>query len=196
MAQIGCYVPAEYASFRTADQIFSRIGSDDDIETNSSTFMLEVILFSFVTLWFRKLEWFWIESLNNFAFALVFLSTVYDLIRLWMSWLLCSRHTNVTFYVLFLAHDIISLCFVQIVIVWFCNAQVKQQCWNKILSFSLFYFQMKEINYIIQVCKKSRYLVSNRSISIWAARCIPVSLKYELIWELLLWNYTLLWLLF
>ena len=46
LAQIGCYVPAEYASFRAADQIFSRIGSDDDIETNSSTFMLEVILFS------------------------------------------------------------------------------------------------------------------------------------------------------
>ncbi|XP_074639659.1 mutS protein homolog 4-like [Acropora palmata] len=42
MAQIGCYVPAEYASFRVADQIFSRIGSDDDIETNSSTFMLEM----------------------------------------------------------------------------------------------------------------------------------------------------------
>lgn len=42
MAQIGCYVPAEYASFRAADQIFSRIGSDDDIETNSSTFMLEM----------------------------------------------------------------------------------------------------------------------------------------------------------
>ena len=42
MAQIGSYVPAEYASLRLADQIFSRIGSDDDIETNSSTFMLEV----------------------------------------------------------------------------------------------------------------------------------------------------------
>ncbi len=42
MAQTGCYVPAEYASFRVADQIFSRIGSDDDIETNSSTFMVEV----------------------------------------------------------------------------------------------------------------------------------------------------------
>ena len=42
MAQVGCYVPAEYASFRAADQILSRIGSDDDIETNSSTFTLEV----------------------------------------------------------------------------------------------------------------------------------------------------------
>ena len=42
MAQIGSFVPAEYASLRLADQIFSRIGSDDDIETNSSTFMLEV----------------------------------------------------------------------------------------------------------------------------------------------------------
>lgn len=46
MAQIGCYVPAEYASFRVADQIFSRIGSDDDIETNSSTFMLEASILS------------------------------------------------------------------------------------------------------------------------------------------------------
>ncbi|CAH1773969.1 unnamed protein product [Owenia fusiformis] len=42
MAQIGSYVPAEYASFRIADQIFSRIGSDDDIETNSSTFEVEM----------------------------------------------------------------------------------------------------------------------------------------------------------
>lgn len=42
MAQIGCYVPAEYASFRITNQLFTRIGSDDDIETNSSTFMLEV----------------------------------------------------------------------------------------------------------------------------------------------------------
>jgi hypothetical protein len=42
MAQIGSFVPAEYASFRVADQIFSRIGSDDDIETNSSTFTIEV----------------------------------------------------------------------------------------------------------------------------------------------------------
>ncbi|XP_029474559.1 mutS protein homolog 4 [Rhinatrema bivittatum] len=42
MAQIGSYVPAEYASFRIAEQIFTRIGMDDDIETNSSTFMKEM----------------------------------------------------------------------------------------------------------------------------------------------------------
>ncbi|XP_033642505.1 mutS protein homolog 4-like [Asterias rubens] len=42
MAQIGSFVPAEYASFRVCDQIFSRIGCDDDIETNASTFMLEM----------------------------------------------------------------------------------------------------------------------------------------------------------
>ena len=42
VAQMGCFVPAEYASFRVANQIFSRIGSDDDIETNASTFMVEV----------------------------------------------------------------------------------------------------------------------------------------------------------
>ncbi|KAG8437188.1 hypothetical protein GDO86_008035, partial [Hymenochirus boettgeri] len=42
MAQIGSFVPAEYASFRIAEQIFTRIGMDDDIETNSSTFMKEM----------------------------------------------------------------------------------------------------------------------------------------------------------
>ncbi|XP_022081598.1 mutS protein homolog 4-like isoform X1 [Acanthaster planci] len=42
MAQIGSFVPVEYASFRICDQIFSRIGCDDDIETNASTFMLEM----------------------------------------------------------------------------------------------------------------------------------------------------------
>jgi DNA mismatch repair protein MSH4 len=41
MAQIGSFIPAEYASFRLTSQIFSRIGSDDDIETNASTFLLE-----------------------------------------------------------------------------------------------------------------------------------------------------------
>lgn len=38
----GSFVPAEYASFRIADQIFTRIGVDDDFETNSSTFMVEM----------------------------------------------------------------------------------------------------------------------------------------------------------
>ena len=46
MAQMGCFVPAMYASVRVANQIFSRIGSDDDIESNSSTFMMEVIYFT------------------------------------------------------------------------------------------------------------------------------------------------------
>ena len=38
----GSYVPAEYASLRIADQIFTRIGVDDDFETSSSTFMVEM----------------------------------------------------------------------------------------------------------------------------------------------------------
>lgn len=38
----GSFVPAEYACFRVADQIFTRIGVDDDFETNSSSFMLEM----------------------------------------------------------------------------------------------------------------------------------------------------------
>ena len=42
MAQCGSFVPAEYASFRVTNQIFVRIGSDDNIQTNCSTFKLEV----------------------------------------------------------------------------------------------------------------------------------------------------------
>ncbi|XP_036980935.1 mutS protein homolog 4 isoform X3 [Acanthopagrus latus] len=48
MAQIGSFVPAQYASFRVADQIFTRIGVDDDFETNSSTFMLEMKEISYI----------------------------------------------------------------------------------------------------------------------------------------------------
>ena len=40
---MGCYVPAEYACFRLANQIFSRIGCDDDMEGNASAFMVEVL---------------------------------------------------------------------------------------------------------------------------------------------------------
>ncbi|EGV93592.1 MutS protein-like 4 [Cricetulus griseus] len=42
LSDYGSYVPAEYASFRIAEQIFTRISTDDDIETNSSTFMKEM----------------------------------------------------------------------------------------------------------------------------------------------------------
>ncbi|XP_072505981.1 mutS protein homolog 4 isoform X3 [Notamacropus eugenii] len=42
MAQIGSFVPAEYSSFRIAEQIFTRISMDDALETNSSTFMKEM----------------------------------------------------------------------------------------------------------------------------------------------------------
>ncbi|XP_053538579.1 mutS protein homolog 4 isoform X2 [Ictalurus punctatus] len=49
MAQIGSFVPATFASFRVADQIFTRIGVDDDFETNSSTFMVEMKEVSYIT---------------------------------------------------------------------------------------------------------------------------------------------------
>ncbi|XP_062834205.1 mutS protein homolog 4 isoform X2 [Anolis carolinensis] len=42
LSDYGSFVPAEYSSFRIAEQIFTRIGMDDDIETNSSTFMQEM----------------------------------------------------------------------------------------------------------------------------------------------------------
>lgn len=42
MAQLGSFVPAKHASFRIADQIFARTGHGDDIETNCSTFLMEM----------------------------------------------------------------------------------------------------------------------------------------------------------
>ncbi|KAL8851849.1 MAG: hypothetical protein Q9221_003275 [Calogaya cf. arnoldii] len=42
MAQIGCFVPAAYASFPIRHQMFARISTDDSIEANFSTFASEM----------------------------------------------------------------------------------------------------------------------------------------------------------
>jgi hypothetical protein len=42
VAQIGCFVPADYACFSIRDNIFSRISTDDNIEENLSTFAVEM----------------------------------------------------------------------------------------------------------------------------------------------------------
>ena len=42
MAQIGSFVPAKFASVRVVDKLFTRIGTSDSIETNSSSFMVEM----------------------------------------------------------------------------------------------------------------------------------------------------------
>jgi len=42
LAQIGCFVPANFASMRTIDRLLTRLGSSDSIENNSSSFMLEM----------------------------------------------------------------------------------------------------------------------------------------------------------
>jgi len=43
LAQIGCYVPAEYAEIGIVDKMFSRIGAADDLFRNESTFMVEML---------------------------------------------------------------------------------------------------------------------------------------------------------
>ncbi|KAG0452722.1 hypothetical protein HPP92_025386 [Vanilla planifolia] len=48
LAQIGCYVPARFASLRVVDCIFTRIGYGDNVEHNSSTFMNEMKETSFL----------------------------------------------------------------------------------------------------------------------------------------------------
>ncbi|XP_065344364.1 mutS protein homolog 4-like [Cloeon dipterum] len=48
MAQIGCFVPAESAEFRITDRIFSRIGFEDSIEGNASTFVVEMREMNFI----------------------------------------------------------------------------------------------------------------------------------------------------
>ncbi|KAH8815411.1 DNA mismatch repair protein-like protein MutS [Xylogone sp. PMI_703] len=42
MAQVGCFVPAQYASFRIIYQLFARVSMDDNIEANVSTFASEM----------------------------------------------------------------------------------------------------------------------------------------------------------
>ena len=42
MAQMGSAVPAKFASVRVVDKLFTRIGTSDSIETNSSSFMVEM----------------------------------------------------------------------------------------------------------------------------------------------------------
>lgn len=42
MAQIGSFVPADYARISVVDQIFTRIGASDDLTAGQSTFMVEM----------------------------------------------------------------------------------------------------------------------------------------------------------
>lgn len=42
MGMCGCFVPAEYASFRTHDSLLSRLSNDDDMEKSLSTFANEM----------------------------------------------------------------------------------------------------------------------------------------------------------
>lgn len=48
MAQIGCFVPAQYASFPIVHQLFARVSTTDDIEANMSTFAAEMREMSFI----------------------------------------------------------------------------------------------------------------------------------------------------
>lgn len=48
MAQIGCFIPAEYASFPIVRQIFARVSTADDLEANVSTFAAEMREMAFI----------------------------------------------------------------------------------------------------------------------------------------------------
>lgn len=48
MAQIGCFVPAQYASFSIVHNLFSRTSTDDSIESNLSTFSIEMRDMAFI----------------------------------------------------------------------------------------------------------------------------------------------------
>ena len=43
MAQMGSFIPAEYAEIGLVDRIFTRIGAGDDLTRNQSTFMVEMV---------------------------------------------------------------------------------------------------------------------------------------------------------
>lgn len=48
MAQMGCFVPAQYASIPMTHQLFARISTDDSIEANVSTFAAEMREIAFI----------------------------------------------------------------------------------------------------------------------------------------------------
>lgn len=48
MAQIGCFVPAEYAAFPIIHNIFARISMEDNIEASLSTFSVEMREMAFI----------------------------------------------------------------------------------------------------------------------------------------------------
>ncbi len=48
MAQIGSFVPAQYATFPIFQQLFVRLSTDDNIEANMSTFSLEMREMAFI----------------------------------------------------------------------------------------------------------------------------------------------------
>ena len=48
MAQIGCFVPAQFASFTIIHNLFSRVSIDDSIEANMSTFSVEMRDMAFI----------------------------------------------------------------------------------------------------------------------------------------------------
>ncbi|GAW14311.1 hypothetical protein ANO14919_037120 [Xylariales sp. No.14919] len=60
MAQIGSFVPAEYASFPLFQQLFVRISTDDNIEANMSTFSLEMREMAFI-----------LRNVNNKSLAII-----------------------------------------------------------------------------------------------------------------------------
>ena len=43
LAQMGCFVPAEYAKIGVVDKLFSRVGASDDLARGRSTFMVEMV---------------------------------------------------------------------------------------------------------------------------------------------------------
>ena len=43
MAQMGCFVPAQYAEIGVVDAIFTRVGASDDLASGQSTFMVEMM---------------------------------------------------------------------------------------------------------------------------------------------------------
>ncbi|KMZ57700.1 DNA mismatch repair protein mutS [Zostera marina] len=95
LAQIGCYIPARFASLRVVDRLFTRIGTGDNLEFNSSTFMTEMRETAFIMQNISKRSLVVMDELGRATSSSDGFS---------IAWSCCERLLSLTSYTIFSTH--------------------------------------------------------------------------------------------